>query len=108
MIEETLAGRASEIKEPIVAARVFHVSSKFDRRTNSIVRAEATHVRRRLHDYYAGAGRSDSLIIDLPRGAYLPFIRTVAVAESIPPVGHPRPTVPFLSWFRPGKSVPRQ
>jgi hypothetical protein len=77
VIEETLAGRAAEIKEPMVAAKVFNLSGRFDRRNNSIVRAEASHVRRRLRDYYKGGG-GGSVVIDLPRGGYAPSIRTAA------------------------------
>jgi hypothetical protein len=102
VIEETLAGRASDLKEPVVAARVFNLTSRFDRRNNSIVRAEASHVRRRLRDYYLGAGASDPVIIDLPRGGYTPVIRTVA--ESKPQDAGRRQFAAFLSLFRPGRS----
>jgi hypothetical protein len=105
VIEETLAGRAGEIKEPVVAARVFNLSSRFDRRINSIVRAEATHVRRRLRDYYLDAGSSDSVIVELPRGGYAPVIRTVA--GSRPEDRGRRQFAAFLSRFRPGKSILR-
>jgi len=105
VIEEALAGRAASLKEPIVAARVFNLSSRFDRRNNSIVRAEATHVRRRLRDYYLGAGSSDSVIIDLPRGGYTPVIRTAA--ESKPQDAGWRQFAAFRSMFKPGRSAPR-
>lgn len=108
VIEETLAGRASDIREPVVAARVFHLSGKFDRRRNSIVRAEATHVRRRLRDYYMVTGGSDSVIIDLPRGGYMPLIRTVAGGGSKAPAARWRRLAAFVSLFRPGRSAPRQ
>jgi len=105
VIEETLAGRAGGLKEPVVAARVFNLTSRFDRRNNSIVRAEASHVRRRLREYYMGAGSSDSVIIDLPRGGYAPVIRTVA--ESKPQEAGRRQFATFLSLFRPERSAPR-
>ena len=95
VIEETLAGRASDIKEPLVAARVFNLTNGFDRRSNSIVRAEATHVRRRLRDYYAGAGASDPVIVELPRGGYAPSIRTLARSGT-----SRRPWAAFLAWLR--------
>jgi len=101
VMEETLAGRGSEINEPTVAARVFNLRSKFDRRNNSIVRAEATHVRRRLRDYYLGAGAADRVIIDLPRGGYAPSIRTVAGDGR-----RRRRWAAILSWLRPGEKEP--
>ena len=106
VIEETLAGRASGLKEPVVAARVFILSSRFDRRNNSIVRAEASHVRRRLREYYMDAGSSDSVIIDLPRGGYAPVIRTAA--ESKPQETGRKQFAAFLSMFKPGRIAPRE
>ena len=98
VVEETLAGRASEIKEPLVAAHVFNQWGDFDRRTNSIVRAGATHVRRRLRNYYLDEGRLDSLMIELPSGGYVPVIRTVGSGARKPSVGRWR----RLAAFRPG------
>ena len=110
VVEETLAGRASDITEPAVAARVFNLSGKFDRRKNSIVRAEATHVRRRICQYYLGAGASDSVIVDLPRGGYTPHIRTVPSGGSQPQDADARrgKFAAWVSWFRWGKRTPQE
>jgi hypothetical protein len=108
VVEETLAGRASDIREPVVAAQVFNLGSSFDRRKSSIVRAEATHVRRRLRDYYTDAGVSDSVIIDLPRGGYVPFVRTAARGGNKPRNARRGQLAAFLSLLRPGKSAPRE
>jgi hypothetical protein len=108
VIEEALAGRAGEIKEPVVAARVFNLGGDFDRRRNSIVRAEATHLRRRLRDYYMSAGSSDSVIIDLPPRGYMPFIRTSATGGGKPQDAGRRRFEGLVSLFRRGKSTPRE
>jgi hypothetical protein len=108
VIEETLAGRAGDLKEPVVAARVFNLNARFDRRNNSIVRAEATHVRRRLRDYYLGAGGADPVVIDLPRGGYAPVIRTVASGGSKPENASHGQLAAFMSWLRPGKGAARE
>jgi adenylate cyclase len=107
VIEETVAGRASDITEPVVAAQVFKLGDDFDRRSNSIVRAEATHVRRRLRDYYLGMGGSDSVIIDLPRGGYVPSIRFVASGGSKPQAARWTRLAALVSLLRPGKAPPR-
>jgi hypothetical protein len=104
VVEETLAGRAGEITEPVVAAQVFDLSSRFDRRNNSIVRAEATHVRRRLRHYYLSDGISDPVIIDMPRGGYAPVFR--AAAGSKPSEAGRRQLDAFLALFRPARSTP--
>ncbi len=106
VVEETLDGRAAGINEPLVAARVFHLDGSFDPRKNSIVRAEATHVRRRLRNYYQSAGGSDSVIIDLPPGGYMPFIRTVDAREDQPRTRWGQ-FAAFLSSVLPGRTTPR-
>lgn len=108
VVEERLAGRSGALTEPVVAARVFNRRDDFDRRTNSIVRAEATHVRRRLHEYYVDAGASDSLIIELPRGAYVPVIRVRTSEGTKPKPPGRRPLAAFLSSFWPGRDTSRK
>lgn len=80
VVEETLNGRASGIKEAVIALEVFgRDSSAFDPRTDSIVRVEARNLRLRLAAYYVDEGRGDAVRIDLPRGAYIPvFTRAPA------------------------------
>jgi TolB-like protein/Tfp pilus assembly protein PilF len=75
VVEETLDGRADEIKESVVALHVFGRRSDFDPQSDSVVRVHATHLRRRLHDYYAGSGRLDEVVIEVPKGSYLPVFR---------------------------------
>jgi hypothetical protein len=106
VVEETLAGRASDIAEPAVAAQVFNLRAKFDRRNNSIVRAEASHVRRRLRDYYLNAASADSVVIELPRGGYVPVVRIVA--GSRPPNAGLGRLAAWMSLFRPRRSGPRE
>jgi TolB-like protein len=48
---------------------------KFDPQIDPIVRVEATRLRRAIERYYAGSGMGDPVIIDLPRGSYIPTFR---------------------------------
>ncbi len=75
IVEEALAGRAGRIKGVTIAQSVFGADQSFDPETNSIVRVEAGRLRRRLGEYYAGAGRHDPIRIDVPKGAYAPEFR---------------------------------
>ncbi|HSE97084.1 MAG TPA: hypothetical protein VLD57_02365, partial [Blastocatellia bacterium] len=49
---------------------VFGRGSEFDPRTNSIVRVQAKNLRARLQEYYETEGRSDRVLIELPKGHY--------------------------------------
>src|ERR1019366_4443149 len=70
----TLSG-AESIKEVTVAMRVFNRRASFDSSGDSVVRVGALHLRNRLRDYYAGSGRLDEVVIEVPKGSYLPVFR---------------------------------
>jgi TolB-like protein/Tfp pilus assembly protein PilF len=74
LVEESLSG-AEAIKEVTVAMRVFHRTASFDSSGDSVVRVGALHLRNRLRDYYAGSGRLDEVVIEVPKGCYLPVFR---------------------------------
>jgi TolB-like protein/Tfp pilus assembly protein PilF len=79
-VEESLAGKAGRLKEQIIGMEVFDRKSDYDPRIDPIVRVEARRLRAKLKAYYASLGRADSVMIGLPKGAYLPFFKTRAVA----------------------------
>jgi TolB-like protein/Flp pilus assembly protein TadD len=75
VVEETLAGRADEIKESVVAFHVFGRRSEFDSHSDSVVRVQATHLRKRLREYYRTEGLRDGVVMELPPGTYVPAFR---------------------------------
>ena len=72
LVEETLAGRGARLKEYTLATDVFGREASFDPKTNPAVRVEASRLRRRLEYYYLTLGRRDPVLIELPRGTYVP------------------------------------
>lgn len=80
VVEESLEGRESGIKESVLALEVFGRGASFDPRTDSVVRSEARNLRARLNEYYMGEGRTDQLVIDLPKGSYVPVFRALTAA----------------------------
>lgn len=75
VVEGRLAGRVAELKESLIAIEVFGRAPGYDPRQDSVVRTEASRLRTRLTEYYAGEGRQDGLIIELPKGGYVPSFR---------------------------------
>jgi len=82
VVEETLAGRGSAIKETNIAVDVFGRSNDFDAQTASIVRVTAAEVRKRIAQAYE-AGLRGNLHIDLPLGGYQPTFQFLAPAETL-------------------------
>ncbi len=72
IVERVLDGRSSEIKESVIAVEVLGRHSSFDSKTDPIVRVEARRLRDRLSSYYASEGRSDTVLISVPKGTYVP------------------------------------
>jgi adenylate cyclase len=74
VVEGHLEGRDSELKESVIAMEVFG-NGDYDPKQDSIVRTEAGRLRARLAEYYAGEGSGDAVIIELPKGGYIPSFR---------------------------------
>jgi tetratricopeptide (TPR) repeat protein len=71
-IDAAVAGRAQDIKEYTIGTEVYERGPDFDPRADGIVRVEANRLRQKLAEYYQGAGQSDPVRIDYPKGAYIP------------------------------------
>ena len=72
VVERKLEGRASEIKEFVIAVEVLGRTSSFDSKIDPIVRVEAGRLRDRLSSYYENEGQEDLVLISLPKGGYVP------------------------------------
>ena len=75
VVEEHLTGRTDELKESVIAVEVLGRSPDHDPKQDSIVRTEAARLRVRLSEYYLGDGKDDPLVIELPKGGYVPALR---------------------------------
>ena len=75
VVEETLAGRADRIKAYSVATEVFGRDEGFDGQNDPVVRIEAGRLRRALERYYLLSGRDDPVVIDIPKGGYVPAFK---------------------------------
>jgi len=75
IVEETLAGRAERLKAYTIATDGLGRDDDFDPQADPIVRVEAGRLRRALGRYYGSDGRNDPLVIELPRGSYVPTFR---------------------------------
>jgi TolB-like protein len=78
VVEQHLEGKDSELKESVIAIEVFGRRPDHDPTHDSIVRTEAGRLRARLGEYYLGEGRGDALVIELPKGGYVPVFRQAA------------------------------
>jgi TolB-like protein/Flp pilus assembly protein TadD len=75
--QEERNGRGSELKESLIGVEVFGRKPGFDPKQDSTVRSEAAKLRARLAEYYDSEGKDDALIIELPKGGYVPRFRRI-------------------------------
>jgi adenylate cyclase len=103
VVSETLAGRAETIKGYTIATQVFGRKQDFDAKLDPIVSIQASALRRALERYYLLEGKDDSVVIDIPKGTYVPAFRTQtqhgsggAEAAADNTAGRPKPSSPVL------------
>lgn len=75
VVDAELSGRSNRIKGYTIAVEVLRRDAKFDPRLDPIVRVEAGRLRRAIDRYYRTLGADDRVVIDLPRGGYVPTFR---------------------------------
>lgn len=92
VVEATLDGRAEEIKGYTIAVEALGRPASFDPQADPIVRVEATRLRRALERYYSTQGADDPVVIDIPKGGYVPQFQ--ARADAAPDGGGPEEPVP--------------
>jgi serine/threonine-protein kinase len=85
LVERHLQGRDDELKESVIAVEVFHRKPDYDPKQDSIVRTEAGRLRARLAEYYTGEGSADPVIIELPKGGYIPMFRRAQATREVRP-----------------------
>src|SRR5437870_2016454 len=75
-VERALAGQSDRLKEYVIGVEVFDRKGSYDPRVDPIVRVEARRLRSKLKTYYEADGRADDIVIEFPKGAYAPQIRS--------------------------------
>lgn len=76
VVVSTLEGQAERLKGYTIGVEALGRRPDFDPQADPIVRVEAIRLRAALRRYYEGEGASDPIVIEIPRGGYVPvFMR---------------------------------
>ncbi|MGB2714733.1 MAG: hypothetical protein WBC51_11170 [Vicinamibacterales bacterium] len=87
IVEQSLAGQGQTLKESVLAHELYGKGTDFDGGTDPVVRVDARRLRDKLREYYEG--RSDAIVISLPKGSYAPVFDTNPAS----PIPTPPPVV---------------
>src|SRR6185503_5835401 len=77
------------LKEYTIATEVFGRNDDFSPRSDSVVRVQASRLRHKLQEYYATEGKSDRILIQLPKGHYNPVFTIIEDASDSEPAPEP-------------------
>lgn len=71
-VAQTLQGNADMLKEYVIGTEVLKKPDSYDPRSDSLVRVLASRLRVKLKEYYSDGGSQDPLVIEFPKGKYVP------------------------------------
>jgi hypothetical protein len=105
--ERMIRGHAQELTEQHIGERLFHKPSGYSPLEDSSVRVHMRQLRLKLHEYFDGDGRGESLILEIPKGSYAPVFRaastptTTTTHQPVPlPVSPSRRRIPtVVPWM---------
>ncbi len=95
IVEKNLKGEQNKIKQFSIAIDVYNRPLTFEPKTDPLIRIEARRLRRALARYYEN-NQDASVLIDIPRGAYVPrftWNKTSSKSES-----SDHTAIPFTSF----------
>ena len=75
-----LRNSPEEVTEQQIGMQVFGRPAGFNSSEDSIVRTQVRLLRQKIGAYFAAEGAAESLVVDIPKGHYLPVFRTVTPA----------------------------
>src|SRR5271155_5327440 len=72
LAKQSLYHPEAPLKEYQIATEVYGRPADFDPQSDSTIRVQAGRLRLKLAEYYASEGVDDALVVDLPKGTYVP------------------------------------
>jgi tetratricopeptide (TPR) repeat protein len=82
VVDCVLTHRSDQLKEYALGVDVFGRGPSFDPRVDTIVRVQARRLRVKLDAYYRSEGCGDPIVIELPKGHYVPRLHAVDQVRS--------------------------
>lgn len=88
VLDRSLAGCPEDVTEALIGHRVYGRPASYNSGNDSIVRTEARTLRKRLEHYFATDGANEPVVLEIPRGGYLPAFRP---RSDLSPTSEPHP-----------------
>ena len=82
LADKATAGATEGIKEYTIGVEAFGRKQDFDPKTDPIVRVQIHRLRQKLKEYYDAEGSHDPILIEIPKGHYLPSFEGATVPRA--------------------------
>ena len=86
--DRALQDRQDELREQQIGCTVFGRRPEYNTSEDNIVRVEARKLRMRLEEYFTSEGQGEPVLIEIPKGSYVPIF----TPRTLPPISMPLPT----------------
>lgn len=96
MAEKTLHGHGQDLTEHSIGSAVFGKPQDYSVVDDSSVRVHVRQLRLKLHEYFGGEGRDETLIVEIPKGAYTTVFRSLERHMPAEPAPMTAPVAPGL------------
>jgi hypothetical protein len=73
--ERALSEPGKVVHEQEIAREIFGRSNRFDSGQDTVVRVNASQLRKRLREYFSAEGAQEEIVIEIPPGSYMPIFR---------------------------------
>jgi hypothetical protein len=94
IVQNTLDESLQDCSEQQIGIRIFGRSPGFNASEDSIVRSQARLLRQRLESYFSHEGKSETLVVKIPRGHYIAVFRRNTADPSAPSTDDDRASKP--------------
>jgi len=101
LAERTLHGQTQDLSEHRIGSAVFGKAEDYSVVEDSSVRVHVRQLRLKLHEYFDGVGRGESIVVEIPKGAYTTLFRpSEHEAQAEPAVALPavKRRIQLLPW----------
>jgi hypothetical protein len=86
MAERSLHGKPQDLTEHRIGSAVFGKPQDYSVVEDSSVRVHVRQLRLKLHEYFDGDGRSETTVVEIPKGAYTTLFRQIEQRPAAKPV----------------------
>jgi hypothetical protein len=90
---------AVELREQEIGVDVFQRPANYDSAQDTLVRVQASQLRKRLERYFNEEGRDEPLVLEIAKGTYEPILRERLTVTVPPPAETPLPAEAVGHWW---------